>query len=414
MKKNFILLLIKQSTFTILLYYLSIPLLCAQDCTNTSIGETPINDMGTGTWAGNGQMGGLYPNGSNIRPASHQNAGMSLACQVQPLDTNGNPDPVNGKIGFISIGMSNTNYEFGNFITSVSSAVPNLHPKLTIVNCAKGGPDIDVAGDINSVYWDTVASYLANGALTDQQVQVIWLKHAQLSPSGGINHIDSLYNKFIPVLQNIKIKFPNVKLCYMSSRIYAGYSSVMGNPEPYAYYNGWAVKKLIEDQINGSNPSLNYSGINSQVPWISWSYYPWADGITPRSDGLTWDCPTDYLNDGMHPAVPGRQKIANGLIDFFSTDSTACPWFLSNCGLTSSVNENTTKGLRIFPNPSTGIFTIEETGSIEIYNVIGEKIHFQKLIPGKTEINLTGQPNGIYFVKLEMNNKIISEKLIIQ
>lgn len=383
-------------------------------CTNTSIGETPINDLGTGIWSGNGKMGGLYPFGSNTRPSSHQNAGMSLAWQVQPLDTNGIIDPVNGKIGFISIGMSNTNYEFGTFIATVAGSVPTLNPKLKIVNCAKGGPDIDVAGDINSVYWDTVATYLANASLANKQVQVIWLKHAQLGPSGGINHIDSLYNKFILVLQNIKTKFPNVKLCYMSSRIYAGYSSVMGNPEPYAYYNGWAVKQIIEDQINGSNPSLAYSGASPQVPWISWSYYPWADGTTPRLDGLTWDCPTDYLSDGMHPAIPGRQKIANGLINFFSTDSTACPWFLTSCSIASNINENLLDEFKIYPNPSQGSFTVEANGTIEIFNALGERILLQYLISDKTKIDLYNQPKGIYFIKINTGKEIYSRRIIMQ
>jgi hypothetical protein len=51
--------------------------------------------------------------------------------------------------------------------------------------------------------------------------------------------------------------------------------------------------------------------------------------MTPRSDGLTYSC-SDFVSDGTHPAPGGaRDKVAQMLLDFFKTDSTARPWFLS-------------------------------------------------------------------------------------
>src|SRR5260370_828220 len=70
----------------------------------------PLNELGTGTYQG--YEGGLYPNGSNTPPAATEASALSLAQQIVPLDAAGNPDPVNGKIVMISIGMSNTNEEF--------------------------------------------------------------------------------------------------------------------------------------------------------------------------------------------------------------------------------------------------------------------------------------------------------------
>jgi hypothetical protein len=70
---------------------------------NSSAPLIPINDLGTGTYLG--EEGGLYPNGSNVRPADHDAAGVSIAQGIQPLDANGNPDP-NGKYVLISIGNS--------------------------------------------------------------------------------------------------------------------------------------------------------------------------------------------------------------------------------------------------------------------------------------------------------------------
>lgn len=57
----------------------------------------------------------------------------------------------------------------------------------------------------------------------------------------------------------------------------------------------------------------------------------------------------------------------------------------------------------ISPNPSTGKFTIENKGDLNIYNLLGEKIFSQKLTLPKTEIDFSSQPKGIYFVKLVVN-----------
>src|SRR5262249_25256542 len=83
---------------------------------NTGNGSSPgdptvaLNDLGTGTYQG--LEGGLYGNGTNVRPASLETTADNIASQIQPLDANGKVDLVNGKIVLISVGMSNTNYEF--------------------------------------------------------------------------------------------------------------------------------------------------------------------------------------------------------------------------------------------------------------------------------------------------------------
>jgi lysophospholipase L1-like esterase len=51
-------------------------------------------------------------------------------------------------------------------------------------------------------------------------------------------------------------------------------------------------------------------------------------GGTPgRSDGLEWAC-TDFNTDGVHPSASGRGKVANALLAFYRSDTTATPWFL--------------------------------------------------------------------------------------
>src|SRR5215467_12438650 len=63
----------------------------ASDCSKTSVGFTPLNDLGAGSYKG--MQGGLYPGGSNVRPAGHETAGLDLARSIGPLGTTGQSDP---------------------------------------------------------------------------------------------------------------------------------------------------------------------------------------------------------------------------------------------------------------------------------------------------------------------------------
>lgn len=301
----------------------------AQNCANTSVGYPPVNDLGTGYWRG--FQGGLYPNGSNYRPVAHNAAGLNIASQIMPLDTAGNVDKANGKIVWLSIGMSNTTMESQAFIP-LANSFSQKNPKLILVDGAQGGQDIVIIDDPNANFWNVVKQRLASAGLTSKQVQIVWFKEAEKMPADTAfsTYPNSLKVKYKTAIQILKKKFTNTKLCYLSSRIYAGYATSALNPEPYAYYSGWSVKRLIENQVNGDT-TLAFSGSTPRAPWLAWGPYFWADGTTPRSDGLTWNCPSDYNSDGTHPSTTGRQKVAKMLLDFFSTDATTVPWFLKAC-----------------------------------------------------------------------------------
>ena len=305
----------------------------SQNCWNTSTGFPPISDLGTGFWRG--LQGGLYPGGMNIRPSAHTTDGMRLASLVRPLNLSGVRDSTTGKIVLMSIGMSNAEQEFSK-LELFCDTLQNKNPYLEVVNGAQGGWHIAKILNPDTAYWSNIDHILELRGLNALQVQVVWFKEADFHPaetasdtsfSGYVLYLKEMFKEAMHIM---KYKFPNLKLCYVSSRIYGGYDSTGGNPEPYAYYQGWAVKQLIEDQINGDT-SLVYSGTNPRSPWLSWGPYLWADGETPRNDGLTWTCPTDFLPDGRHPSNPiGREKVAHMLLDFFAADETTISWFLAS------------------------------------------------------------------------------------
>ncbi|HLG35822.1 MAG TPA: T9SS type A sorting domain-containing protein [Bacteroidia bacterium] len=77
------------------------------------------------------------------------------------------------------------------------------------------------------------------------------------------------------------------------------------------------------------------------------------------------------------------------------------------------------EGITIFPNPSSGIFTIQTeeqfiNSTMTIFNVLGEEILEQKILAALTEINLSHHARGIYFLQLRTSGQTISKKIILQ
>lgn len=72
--------------------------------------------------------------------------------------------------------------------------------------------------------------------------------------------------------------------------------------------------------------------------------------------------------------------------------------------LATGINENSFKGdsFKITPNPSNGKFTIESElkGEICLINAIGQTVVKEALLTGKHNIDLSTQPNGIYFLQI--------------
>ena len=112
-------------------------------------------------------------------------------------------------------------------------------------------------------------------------------------------------------MHNAKAHFPNLRIAYLGSRIYGGWSGGRLNPEPYAYEGAFAARWLIQDQIKGdADLKFDDAGGSAVAPLLLWGPYFWADGTTPRkADNLVWQR-ADLGPDGTHPSTSGRQKVA--------------------------------------------------------------------------------------------------------
>jgi hypothetical protein len=283
-----------------------------------SIDLTPLTDLGSAQYFG--FAGGLYPDGKNAPPSAYEEAGVALGATVQPLDRDGKPSP-SGKIAMISIGMSNTSQQFSEFIR-LSNADARKNPNLVMIDAALNGAAATEIAVPYGDYWIYVDRQLQRFRVTAAQVQIVWLKTALARDRRGFPENARLLQRTLrSIVEILSAKFPRLKLVYISSRTYGGYSESDLSPEPAAYQSAFGVKWFIEEYIN--NPSPDRS-----IPWVSWGPYLWADGLKPRSDGLIWER-SDFEPDGVHTSPEGASKVAKMLLEFFQKDAAANLWFFS-------------------------------------------------------------------------------------
>lgn len=306
------------------------------NCANTSIGATPLTDLGQGTY--HGYVGGLYPGGSNTPPSAYLSDGLAASAQIQPLGSDGTPSS-SGRIVLLSVGMSNAHQYFLKFMDDEASnymkygienvgGTLNSNPQVELVNGATQGWDAKKIVRNQSAYIGVLDSDLAIAGVTPDQVQAVWVFDA-IGQETNSFPTDSLHleSDFDTIIAMLGANFPNLRIVYLSSREYAGYS--LTPSEPYSYEGGFAVQWTVANKIASDPTSL---------PYVAWGPYFWADGTMPRNDGLVWLC-SDFQSDGDHPSATGQKKGASLMESFFTTDPTADTWFDAPVGASGSTSE---------------------------------------------------------------------------
>jgi len=312
-----------------------------------AIGRVPITQLIDHTYLG--FTGGLYPGCANTPPAAHDSAGLARGKSVQPLDVNGIPS-TGGKVVLMSLGMSNTTQEFCSFsflppcdswtfMGQAASDPAVNHSTLAMVNAARGGQSADFWLTSTATNYDLVRdNWLTPNGLSEKQVQIVWIKVANPNPTISLPSASAdayaLVTQMGKIVRALKTRYPNLKQVFFSSRIYGGYGLGL-NPEPYAYESAFAVKWLIEAQIaqmkNAGAVVDTRAGdlnLNTGTPWLGWSAYLWADGTTPRADGLVWNR-SDIDTDGAHPTQSGETKVGAMLLTFFKSSPYSKCWFVA-------------------------------------------------------------------------------------
>jgi D-alanyl-D-alanine carboxypeptidase len=134
------------------------------------------------------------------------------------------------------------------------------------------------------------------------------------------------------------------------------------------------------------------------------------------ADAYQWvDCNLGYqpiageTNQNFEPSAIGNYAVI--ITSATCVDTSACSQ------INFSGNEvYEPENIFIYPNPSKGIFKINTgnitEGKIQIYNSLGMVIYQSGNL--QAEINLSAEPKGTYYLRLFTENKIHSQKIILQ
>jgi len=136
----------------------------------------------------------------------------------------------------------------------------------------------------------------------------------------------------------------------------------------------------------------------------------WANAISV--DGSGNNLIAGYYANSSTTAIGSFTLNNSGAFDLFVTKLGA-----GFAGINDVVLQNE---ILVYPNPSTGIITVQckpssENAKLSVYNLLGESV-YEKAISSFSNhtIDLSANPNGVYFVSMKTENESSTSKIILQ
>jgi hypothetical protein len=126
----------------------------------------------------------------------------------------------------------------------------------------------------------------------------------------------------------------------------------------------------------------------------------WCETYDPAIRNLIFD---GYVNSSF------------GLVNF-SPVADSCP--TEPMGIHANPMQPVNELFSVYPNPSNGIFYFKnyESGNsqLEIYDVYGKLIYSSFITSQTSEIDLSNEAKGIYFLRLVSNEKAVTKRIIVE
>ncbi|MBL4669910.1 MAG: T9SS type A sorting domain-containing protein, partial [Flavobacteriales bacterium] len=194
--------------------------------------------------------------------------------------------------------------------------------------------------------------------------------------------------------------------------------SFMFNGTLYDGLNTSGVETLTGTANNGCDSVVTVTV--TELPAIDVTVTDASPILTANATGATYqwiDC--DNGNAIIPTATNQAYTVtANGNYAVEITvgsciDTSACESvIISGIEANSFANQ-----LIVYPNPTKGLFTVsldelDNNANVIVYTVVGKEIVNQEITKNKTTINLEAYDKGIYFVKIQNGENIITKRIV--
>lgn len=175
------------------------------------------------------------------------------------------------------------------------------------------------------------------------------------------------------------------------------------------HQSGYAVENGVF-ATDATLLELNVDGtlVSGFDPGVFNYYVELPEGTTevPEVIGLATDPNATVI------VVPATELPGTTTIDVFAEDLQTHNIYSIDFTVLTGINDNNSNGIKIYPNPTAGIMNIAGTNKakVTIYNITGMLVAEYENFTEQT-IDLSAQPNGIYFVKISTNNFSTTKRL---
>lgn len=177
----------------------------------------------------------------------------------------------------------------------------------------------------------------------------------------------------------------------------------------------------LYDSIQNSFTLTVHSTTTALATGYNWDFGDGASSTlaapshTYTADTVYNVCMKIYLNSGdscIYCHILGKDSLGN----IIRNPGFAINVINSNNSADITQNSSDKTNMKVFPNPTSGIFTIiskENEYKLIIINVLGEHVYQSEIKNPKAEIDLSKYPAGIYFINIKTEKGAAVQKLII-
>lgn len=219
----------------------------------------------------------------------------------------------------------------------------------------------------------------------------------------------------------------NDKMYFKATNTFSA-SNLPNNIEPWVTDGTVQGTTMIADlNPNGSslntynsffvyNDKLLFTGVdfNDSTKGTLWAY---DFNNTPVSIAPNNVTSADVSTDFYKPIVFNNSLYFAAEYEINNTQSGEELWKLTDSNLSTSKEGFTNLEFNIYPNPASDLITINSKNvidTIEIYNLLGERVVLKGANKSKLTLNISSLSKGIYLVKLKKEHQEFYKKLIIE